>query len=296
MKRLEEVNSTQIEENIAAGKIYSLNCRSFKKHYEDIISDDDIIQSDIICLQETWINDDNICTEKYEIPLFAFHSNSYGRGKGIVIYYKKDKYTHNLDIKEESMQISKISSTDLDIIAIYRSQNGSHEQLVKVLQKIITSDKTTLVIGVFNFSYEKERTSTKRFFIEKNFMQLVTEPTHIDGHILDHAYLSNECRDVEFLTEIHAKYYSNHRGLVPVSLYLNNVIYHIEFFIVTAISKPFIQKDCNLFKVWLFQMILLRYLLERLGLMCSTRLFGLISNILFERLAIFKKLERTFQE
>jgi len=81
MKRLEEVNSTQIEENIAAGKIYSLNCRSLKKHYEDIISDDDIIQSDIICLQETWINDDNICTEKYEIPLFAFHSNSYGRGK-----------------------------------------------------------------------------------------------------------------------------------------------------------------------------------------------------------------------
>jgi len=87
LTRLEEVNSKQIEENITVSKIYSLNCRSLKKHYDDIKSDEDILESDVICLQETWIEDDHICTENYRIPSFSIHSNSCGRGIGIIIYY-----------------------------------------------------------------------------------------------------------------------------------------------------------------------------------------------------------------
>ena len=36
-------------------KISSLNCRSLKKHFIDISSDDLLLKSDIICLQETWL-------------------------------------------------------------------------------------------------------------------------------------------------------------------------------------------------------------------------------------------------
>ena len=53
-------------------KIYSLNCRSLSKHYEDIITDPLIMKSDIICLQETWLEDEQP-TEHLEIPSYTSH-------------------------------------------------------------------------------------------------------------------------------------------------------------------------------------------------------------------------------
>ena len=41
-------------------KICSLNCRSLKKHHEDIAKDDLLMKSDIICLNETWEESDYI--------------------------------------------------------------------------------------------------------------------------------------------------------------------------------------------------------------------------------------------
>ena len=45
-----------VKENII--RVTTLNVRSLQKHYEDFISDDYIQNSDIICLQETWLNAD----------------------------------------------------------------------------------------------------------------------------------------------------------------------------------------------------------------------------------------------
>ena len=55
--RLEELslnnNPTEWEKDKNTLKIYSLNCRSLKKHYQDIKTDSTVIESSIICLQET---------------------------------------------------------------------------------------------------------------------------------------------------------------------------------------------------------------------------------------------------
>ena len=40
-------------------KIFSLNCRSLKKHHLDIQSDSSLLKADIIFLQETWLEDDD---------------------------------------------------------------------------------------------------------------------------------------------------------------------------------------------------------------------------------------------
>ena len=45
--------------DIRAIKITSLNCRSLKKHHKDILSDNLLLQSDIIGLQEIWIENDD---------------------------------------------------------------------------------------------------------------------------------------------------------------------------------------------------------------------------------------------
>ena len=50
LERLESMSNKKIEENTENFMIYSLNCRSLRKHYADIISDNEILQSDVICL------------------------------------------------------------------------------------------------------------------------------------------------------------------------------------------------------------------------------------------------------
>ena len=83
-------------------KISSLNCRSLKRHYQDILSDNLLLKSDVICLQKTWLEDDEIL-DSLKISAYDLHLNSSGRGKGIAIYSKKNTIQHEIDIKEENI-------------------------------------------------------------------------------------------------------------------------------------------------------------------------------------------------
>ena len=64
-----------------------------------------------------------------DIPNYNLHPVSWGRGKGLAIYYKNDLFTHIDDFKSENLQISKFQSTHCDIIALYRSQTVDNIQL-----------------------------------------------------------------------------------------------------------------------------------------------------------------------
>ena len=215
LKRLNRIsqnnNPTYWEkEDKEAMKIYSLNCRSINKHIEDIASDTPLLKSDIMCLNETWLDNDDI-VKNLEIPRYELHLNSNGKGKGIAIYYKKDMFSHDFDIKEENMQLSKFTSTNLDIIAIYRSQRGTYSDLNQNIEIMKTEGKQTLVIGDFNFCYIKnQNNSTRKYMQNLNFFQIIKEPTHIEGNVLDQAYLN---ANVGARAEIHSKYYTDHKGL-----------------------------------------------------------------------------------
>ena len=75
-------------EEAGALKIYSLNSHSLKKSYQDIISDDPLRRSDVICLQETWLEDD-APLEDIQIPNYDLSINSNGKGKRIAILQRK---------------------------------------------------------------------------------------------------------------------------------------------------------------------------------------------------------------
>ena len=157
LERLEEIsqnkNPTDWEKEDSTNmKISSLNCRSLNRHYQDIISDNLLMKSDMICLQETWLEDDTIL-EKLNILNYELHLNSNGKGKGIAIYYKKDVVQHESDIKEENMQLSKFTSSTIDIVVIYRSQGGNPNDLTKNLSTMMNRNKPQLVLGDFNICY-----------------------------------------------------------------------------------------------------------------------------------------------
>ena len=69
-------------------------------------------------------------------------------------------------------------------------------------------------MGDFNFCYlDKNSNCTKNLLDRQNFKQLVKEPTHIDGNLIDHAYLRDLAGKIRTKTIVHNKYYSDHKGL-----------------------------------------------------------------------------------
>ena len=193
-------------------KISSLNCRSIKKHIKDIQSDGELLKSQIICLQETWLeNDENF--DDFNIPHFKLHLNSSGRGKGIAIYIKENVMKHKKDIKDQNMQLSKFSSENLDLIVLYRSQGGKIEQLQQYLERMIRRDRSTLIVGDFNYCHLSDNNALKRFLQTSNFSQIVKGPTHIEGHLLDQAHVRDIKQTHKYIEELHSKYYSDHKAI-----------------------------------------------------------------------------------
>ena len=77
-----------------------------------------------------------------------------------------------------------------------------------------TEGKQSLVIGDFNFCYiEKPSNTTRRYLETQNFSQIVEKPTHIEGHLLDQAYLKGQ---MEATAETHSKYYTDHKGIAII--------------------------------------------------------------------------------
>ena len=193
-------------------KISSLNCRSLRKHHEDIYSDSLLMKSDIIGLQETWLENDedirNLAIEKYNLIV-----NSHGRGKGIATYFNKNIFKPDVAVNDTHMQLSKFTSSTLDVIFIYRSQQADFIQLNRRIDQMTNKNKPLLVIGDLNFCYLEASNATKSYLKENKFKQLITEPTHIGGHLLDHAYLKDKNETLEYSVEVQSKYYTDHKGL-----------------------------------------------------------------------------------
>jgi exonuclease III len=221
LERLDQISlnrnpSNWEKEDLRTLKVSSLNCRSLKKHFNDLISDSLLLKSDIICLQETWIEDDDI-SEDMNIPNYELHLNSNGKGKGVAAYYNQRLFRPEADIKKPDMQISKFTSSSLDIILLYRSQSANFSELNQEIESLTNREKPQLVIGDFNFCYLTHTSNaTRNYLLGDSFTQLIEEPTHIDGHLLDQAYLRDMDRVLDCTVEVQSKYYTDHKGLAIV--------------------------------------------------------------------------------
>ena len=219
MKRLEDVSINNNPEtwdkqsNHEITKICFLNVRSLMHKFDNIRSDLSLQQSDIIILAETWLPE-NTDENNYELKNYKTHLNNAGRGKGIAVYHKKE-YQHICDLNDDQVNITKMESTDIDVIAVYRSKEGSLNKLMNNLQDLINPRKTTLVIGDMNIcNIDKPRNHLKTFLEDKKFKQIVNVATHINGGHIDHRYFLNignyeETPKIVILP----KYYSDHDSL-----------------------------------------------------------------------------------
>ena len=162
-------------------KVCSFNTRSLRKHVEDVASDPVLLQSSILCLQETWLEDGEQKQGRYQLEGYHGYFNSVGPGKGVAVYVKEGLQilgVHNFT--DSNIQLSKITLRKLDIINIYRSQEEPLHSAAHHLQNFIDPEKDTLIIGDVNVCATK--TNALRNFLEREgFRQLVTLPTHVQG-------------------------------------------------------------------------------------------------------------------
>ena len=187
-------------------KICALNCGSLRHQMEHIKKDDILKNGDVICFPETWLwKDEN--TESLQLEGYKSHHLAVGKGKGISIYFRENKFQHLADVSLEKIQIIKLSRTDLEVIAVYKSPMGNDGTLRDQLQVLIDHRKSTLIFGDFNMCYIDNRNCrTTKHLRTLGFRQLIEDGTHIEGGHIDQAYFRSNNQDA--IAEIYSPYYT----------------------------------------------------------------------------------------
>ena len=194
-------------------KVSFLNCRSIKNKFQNIKADRSMLKSDVIILTETWLEEGSNVNE-YHLQDFDTNFCSRGRGRGIASYYKT-KFNHAVNINGAGFSISKVESNVLDIIGIYRSQEGNVMELISQLETLIDPSKTSVIGGDLNIcALAQPNNFVTTCLKEIGFEQIVTRATHIEGGLIDHVYIA-QGENVKFawVLEDFPKYYSDHDGL-----------------------------------------------------------------------------------
>ena len=90
------------------------------------------------------------------------------------------------------------------------------------LRRLIDETKITLVIGDFNSCFhENFNNQVTQGLIQQGFVQLVKEPTHIRGRIIDHAYIKDPTGRLKPIIERYSPYYTDHDAICITITYQN---------------------------------------------------------------------------
>ena len=108
-----------------------------------------------------------------------------------------------------------MESPKLDVIIVYRSEQGNSVELLDHIKDLITPMKSTVICGDFNICYLSTRNNRITKYLEENgYKQLVKEATHIKGRLLDHFYIRQHEKDSPATSVFrYSPYYSDHDAI-----------------------------------------------------------------------------------
>ena len=130
------------------------------------------------------------------------------------------KFTHKVSVREEEFSILMLQTDEIDIIGVYRSQNGNINFLIEKLEALIDETKTCVIGGDMNICILASPDNIlTRQMQGKGFLQLVNNATHIEGGLIDHVYVRTleHCK-YTWRIEDFPKYYSDH-DLIGLTLW-----------------------------------------------------------------------------
>ena len=212
----------------------SCNIRSLRKNFEDFLRASAIKEAYIICLQETWLDpEDDIDLANMLDGDWNYKNNSVGKGKGITTIYKSE-FVLDRNITKPDYQMNKIISESTDVINIYRSTGANTSEILEDIKALYDGSKHTIIMGDFNICYIKD-CSHDIYTTLRNlgFKQLVDNPTHIEGSLIDCVFIACPTNEVSHTVSQQAQYYTDH-DLIKVytgnitNLLIKNLFYNFS--------------------------------------------------------------------
>ena len=186
-----------------------MNTLSLREHIEDVKGDFGLMDSHVICLQETWLNSKEETFERYDFPDHNVIFNSVGRGKGIITLYS-DEFGFVADVKHRDFQMTRIESSLFSIINVYRSAQADSAFITSLVNQIDLQNNV-IVCGDFSFcSLEQQEHEIGKHLKSLGFVQLVKDATHREGRSLDHVYIYQKASTFSTSCTTRGCYYSDH--------------------------------------------------------------------------------------
>ena len=113
------------------------------------------------------------------------------------------------------MQLTKLKSSNLEVIAVYRSEQGNPSELLNHIIDLISQSANTVICGDFNICYLSQRNNKIIKYLEQNgFTQLIKEATHVKGRLLDHFYFRSSGDDrIKTSVFRYSPYYADHDAI-----------------------------------------------------------------------------------
>ena len=209
-KALEE--KIQLDENSLAPSvknesfdIFYINIRSFFKHQKDLLCDIYAQNSNCLCLVETWIDPSH--SVDHDFTDKVFYAASKGKGKGCCALLPITCKVTNIET-QDSFQLLTFVYDQIHVTLVYLSKDPDQDSLIHILDKIIPAAQSNCLVGDFNFSTDR-RNKLTRYLKNMDLHQLITQPTHEEGGMIDHCYVS---QDLQKKIELNCvfKYFSDH--------------------------------------------------------------------------------------
>ena len=189
-------------------KICSINARSLKQHATDLKNDRFLMNSDIIAVQETWMDTDNdVPSEFTHWPSYYVHAGS----KGIALL-TKDEPCKIVKYKTSHCSLIKAYYDHFDILNIYRySDDPDVSSFTKEIMKEVDVSRTQIIVGDMNLDIREKSNTLTDALKNMGFEQLIVRPTHALGGMIDHAYFHSPLADHTCsLYKYHTVFWSDH--------------------------------------------------------------------------------------
>ena len=176
-----------------------LNVRSLNKHAKSLKDYNELIASDLLLFIETQLSVDYNCDSiKPHFSKFnlKFH-NDVDKFKSLVCGYRKNLQAKEIEKDPGFYLFQVIKNTFIDIplkiLLLYRSHQQSLQSFINTLDRfLVHHTDIDMILGDFNIDIlgtKSDSSGSRHLDILHGYRQIVNEPTHVDGGLLDHVYI-----------------------------------------------------------------------------------------------------------
>ena len=205
--------------------------RSLLKHVDDMVSDDRIINNDIIGFAETQINlSDSTCKIIETLNFFNIHFNNnqnkflslaYGCRNEVAVV---DKFDNN-GVSIFNFKKHDFLDRVFTLMLVYKKQSLGVQEFSQIMQYLLAAYSVDIIGGDFNYDILKV-TENKLSGIFGDHVQLVNKATHISGPLIDHVYVKKTLMEEFFINSTVANIYFSDHDTVRIVIDKNAVDFH----------------------------------------------------------------------